>query len=62
MKKYRVVVSYAGAIGLEILADNEEQAQEYAEREVENMNDRDFLINLEPQHIETQVEEIENEE
>jgi len=58
MKKFRVVVSYCGAIPLEIKAKDEDEAQEIAERTCENMPDEEFLMKLEPQHEETQVEEI----
>ncbi len=58
MKKYRCVVSYAGAIGFEVEAENKEKAEQLAENICEELDDKDFLEHLEPQHVETNVEEI----
>lgn len=58
MKKYRVIVSYCGAIDFEITAKNEDKAQEIAETKCMNMSNVEFLDKLEPQHAGTEVEEI----
>jgi len=58
MKKYRVVVSYAGAIPYEIYANSEEEAELEAENKAEALEAKEFLEALQPQHMETQVEEI----
>ena len=58
MKKYRCVVSYAGTISIEVEAGNENEAAQFAEDICDDMNDDIFLYELEPQHEETNVEEI----
>lgn len=59
MKKYRCVVSYAGAIGIEVEAENEQKAEQLAEDICNDLANDEFLHQLEPQHVETNVEEIE---
>ena len=59
MKKYRVVMSYVMAIPFEISANNEEEAEEEAQRKIDEMSNEEFVVAGEPQHEETQVEEIE---
>lgn len=59
MKRYRTVASYAGAIGFEITAENEDEARTKADETLERMNEQDFLDNLDPQLVDIEVEEIE---
>lgn len=55
MKKFRVGVSYSGSIIVEVEAETEFDAEQKAERMVEEMNDEKFLYDLEPQHAETNI-------
>jgi hypothetical protein len=58
MKKYHCVVSYSGALAFDVKAHNEEEAEAFANTRAETLPDDEFLAQLEPQHMETQVEEI----
>ena len=58
MNKYRVVVSYTGAIDIEVTAKNEDEAEEKAERIVEYMPNKEFIEKLEPQHTNTETIKI----
>ena len=59
MKKYRAVVSYVGAIGIDVEAENEKKAAEKAERLCSEMPDNVFYYECDVQYEETYVEEIE---
>lgn len=59
MKKYSVSVAYAGSIIVEVEAENEDDAYKLARDIADNMNDQDFLEQLDPQYQETDIiEEI----
>ena len=58
MKKYRVVVSYAGAIDTEIEAENSDEAGELVKEKFNDMLDEEFYKKLDVQYVETNVEEI----
>lgn len=58
MGKYRVIVSYSGAIDVEVSARSEEEAEEKAEGICENMPNKEFIEKLEPQHTQTQTIEV----
>lgn len=45
-KMYRVVIHYEGAVGFEIEAENEEKAEQLAERYFDDMDDRELVANL----------------
>lgn len=62
MHKYRVVVSYCGAIDLEIEANTEDKARKRAEEICSNMPNDEFIDKLEPQHEGTEIVEIDNKE
>jgi len=59
MKKYQTVTSYAGAIGIEVMAEDETDARTQAQEIIGTMDNDDFVIALDPQFVDTEVEEIE---
>lgn len=58
MKKYRIITTYVGSIGLEIEAENKEKAEKKANEVIEGLDDLDFLHELDPQFDEIRIEEI----
>jgi len=58
VKKYRVVFSFCGAIGIQVGAENEEQAEIEAQKIVDKFSSEEFLSCLDPQLEEVNVEEI----
>jgi len=59
MKKYQTVTSFAGAIGIEVTAEDEANARTIAQEMIGNLTNADFLKALDPQFVDTEVEEIE---
>jgi hypothetical protein len=49
MQKYNVIVCYEGAVNVCVKAKNEDEATEKALREIDDMHENEFLIALEPQ-------------
>ena len=46
MKKYNVVIHYAGAVNIEIDATNEEKAKELAELAFDDISDADLIADI----------------
>ena len=46
MKKYNVVIHYAGAVNIEIDAANEEKAKELAELAFDDISDADLIADI----------------
>ena len=46
MKKYNVVIHYAGAVNIEIDAENEDEARESAQRAFDDVSDTDLIADL----------------
>ena len=46
MKKYNVVIHYAGAFVVQVEAENEEQAHEMAYAAFDEVSERDLIANL----------------
>ena len=46
MKKYNVVIHYAGAVNIEIDATNEEKAKELAELALDDISDADLIADI----------------
>jgi len=58
MKKYQVRITYNGDITLEILADSKEQARFFADEEINNMNDKEYLEHLNLEIDNAEITEI----
>ena len=58
MSKWNVVVSYSGAISMTVIAKTQEEAIEKGENKADSLSDKDFLKQLEPQHMGTTAEKI----
>lgn len=59
--KYNVIIRYAGAIGIEIEADNGEKARQLAEIEFDEIDERELVANLADVEV-CDAWEIENED
>ena len=46
MKKYNVVIHYAGAFDIQVEAENEEQARQMAEQAFDEVSDADLIAGL----------------
>ena len=51
MKTYEVVIYYAGAVNVQVEAENDEEAYANAEQAFDEMSDADLIANLEDIHI-----------
>ncbi len=51
MKTYEVIIHYAGAVNVQVEAENEEQAREMAEQSFDEMSDADLIADLADIHI-----------
>ena len=51
MKTYEVIIHYAGAVNVQVEAENEEQAREMAEQSFDKMSDADLISDLADIHI-----------
>lgn len=58
MKKYRVVLSYAMALDFEVDASTEAEAEVLAQAKIDGLSDAEFVQKGEPQHMESSVEKI----
>jgi len=56
--RYRVITSYAGAIDIEVEANNEAEAENKANQILDEMDDEYFLLSLNPQVQGTEIEEV----
>ena len=57
-KKYKVVVSFCGAIDVEVKARNESEARTKGECKIQNMDNSEFIDKLEPQFAGAEAEEL----
>ena len=51
MKTYEVVIYYAGAVNVQVEAENDEEAYANAEQAFDEMSDADLIADLEDIHI-----------
>lgn len=51
MKRYNVVIHYAGAVTAEVEAENEDQAYEMAEQAFDEVSDADLIASIGDIHI-----------
>ncbi len=58
MKTYQVKMRYGMEIVYKVKADYKTQAEEYARKEIDGLNNEEFLLLGRPQLLETEIEEI----
>ena len=58
MSKYRVTISYSGAISKEVEAGNEYQAEQLAKQEIARLDNDTYVEEMLPQETGTEIELI----
>lgn len=58
MQKYNIIVCYEGAINVYVKGKNENEATKKALMEIDDMPDNEFLMALEPQLGEIDVQSV----
>lgn len=56
MNKYNVILSYSGDISVDVEAESETDAEENAVKKVAEMDNKEYIENMNPECVEARVE------